>query len=127
GITLVGSEGPTSTSVCCFGALATDTSASASEVSAVFSGVVLGSLIVSKTSNTLTILFLFGVTVGPFLIFAASIPSEGLKISDIFAPLVDAFASSIFSVDGTSASSLVSGNKIFGSSNSFVVGSSASS
>jgi hypothetical protein len=66
GITLVGSECPVSIPVCYFGASATDTSASASEVSAVFFGVVLGSLIVSKTSNTLTIIFLFGVTVGPF-------------------------------------------------------------
>src|SRR5688572_6600057 len=46
----------------------------------------LEDLIVSKTSNTLTILFLFGVTVGPFLIFATSISTEGLKISDILLP-----------------------------------------
>ena len=87
----------------------------------------LEDLIVSKTSNTLTILFLFGVAVGPFLIFAASISTEGLKISDILAPSVVVFASSIFSVDGASASPSVSGNRVFDSSNSFVVGTSASS
>jgi hypothetical protein len=100
-------------------------SVSASEVSTVFFGVVLEDLIVSKTSSTLTILFLFGVTFGPFSIFATSISTEGLKISDIFDPSIDPFASSIFSVDGASAISLVSGNKIFGSSNSVDVGASA--
>jgi hypothetical protein len=66
GFTLVGSEGPASVPVCCFEASATDASADASEVSAVFFGVMLEDLIVYKTSNTLTILFLFGVTIGPF-------------------------------------------------------------
>jgi hypothetical protein len=77
----------------------------------------LEDLIVSKTSNTLTILFLFGVTVGPFLISATSISPEGLKISDIFTPSADVFASSvlgssIFSVTGNSANSLISGSGV---------------
>ena len=38
---------------------------------------------------------------------------------------MDPFAFSIFSVDGASAISLVSGNKIFGSSNYILVGASA--
>jgi hypothetical protein len=80
-------------------------------------GVMLEDLIVSKTSNTLTILFLFGVTVGPFLISATSISPEGLKISDIFTPSADVFASSvlgssIFSVTGNSANSLISGSGV---------------
>jgi hypothetical protein len=86
-------------------------------VTAVFFGVMLEDLIVSKTSNTLTIIFLFGVTVGPFLIFATSISPEGLKIYDIFTPSADVFASSvfgssIFSVTGTSANSLISGSRV---------------
>ena len=85
----------------------------------------LEDLIVSSTSSTLTILFLFGVTAGPFWIFVVSTFAEGLKTSDIFDPSADPFASSIFSDDGASAISLVSDNKIFGSSNSVLVGVSA--
>jgi hypothetical protein len=73
----------------------------------------------------LTILFLFGVTAGPFWFFIVSTFAEGLKTSDIFDPSVDPFTSYIFSVDGASAISLVSSNKIFGSSNSILVGASA--
>ena len=68
----------------------------------------LEDLIVSKTSSTLTILFLFGVTAGPFWLFAASIFAEGLKIFDVF--VSSALGSSTFSVAGTSA-----GPSIFGS------------
>jgi hypothetical protein len=62
GFTLVGSEGPASVSNCCFEASAPKASVDTSEVSTVFFGVMLEYLIVSKTSNTLTILFLLGVT-----------------------------------------------------------------
>ena len=70
-----------------------------SEVSTIFFGVVLEDLIVSKTSSTLTILFLFGVTAGPFWLFVASVFAGGLKISDVFtssALVSSAFVSSIF-------------------------------
>jgi hypothetical protein len=123
--TFVGSEGPASASVSCSGALVSKILVFASEVSTVFFGVVLEDLIVSRTSSTLAILFLFGVTAGPFWFFIVSTFAEGLKTYDIFDPSVDPFASSIFSVDGASAISLVSGNKIFGSSNSVLVGASA--
>jgi hypothetical protein len=65
-----------------------------SEVLAIFFGVVLEDLIVSKTSSTLTILFLLGVTAGPFWLFVASVFAEGLKISDDFTS--SALVSSIF-------------------------------
>jgi hypothetical protein len=73
----------------------------------------------------LTILFPFGVTAGPFWIFVVSTFAEGLKTFDIFYPSADPFASSIFSDDGALAISLVSDNKVFGSSNSVLVGASA--
>jgi hypothetical protein len=44
----------------------------------------LEDLIVSKTSSTLTILFLFGVAAGPFWLLAASTFDEGLKMSNVF-------------------------------------------
>ena len=56
-----------------------------SEVSAIFLGVVLEDLIISKTSSTLTILFLLGFTARPLWLFVASVFAEGLKISDVFA------------------------------------------
>jgi hypothetical protein len=52
----------------------------------------LEDLIASKTSNTLTILFLFGVTVGPFWLFSDSIFAKGLKISNVSASSVFAFS-----------------------------------
>jgi hypothetical protein len=101
----VGSEGPASVSNCCFKVLATKASVDTSEVSTVFFGVMLEDLIVSKTSSTLTIPFLFGVTAGPFWLFVASIFVEGLKISNAFVSSV--FGSSVFSVAGTSATSSI--------------------
>jgi hypothetical protein len=77
------------------------------EVSTIFFGVVLEDLIVSKTSSTLTILFLFGVTAGPFWFFAASIFAEGLKISDVFVSSVLGFY--VFSADGASTISSIFG------------------
>jgi hypothetical protein len=115
GFTLVGSEGPASVSNCCFEASAPKASVNTSEVSTVSFGVMLEYLIVSKTSNTLTILFLFGVMVGPF----------GTKTSDVFAFSV--LGSYNFSVTGTSANSLNSGSRVFGSSNFSVTSTSASS
>jgi hypothetical protein len=64
--TLVGSEGPASVSDYSFEASASKVSVCTSEVLAIFFGVVLENLIVSKTSSTLTILFLLGVAAGPF-------------------------------------------------------------
>jgi hypothetical protein len=55
---------------------------------------VLEDFIVSKTSSTLTILFLLGVTAGPFWLVAASIFAEGLRTSDVFGS--SALGSSIF-------------------------------
>jgi hypothetical protein len=66
----------------------------ASEVLAIFFGAVLEDLIVNKTSSTLTILFLLGVTAGPLLLFVASVFAEGLKTSDVFTS--SALVSSIF-------------------------------
>jgi hypothetical protein len=106
----VGSEGPASVSDCCFEASATKASVCTSEVSTIFFGVVLEDLIVSKTSSTLTNLFLFGVTAGPFWLFAASIFAEGLKTSDVFVSSV--LGSSVFSVVGTSASSSIFGGGV---------------
>ena len=103
--TFVGSEGPASVSACCFGALVSKISVSASEVSTVFFGVVLEDSIVSRTSNTVTILFLFGVTAGPFWFFIVSTLAEGLKISNIFVPSVLGF--SAFSAEGVSAFSSI--------------------
>jgi hypothetical protein len=57
---------------------------------------VLEDFIVSKTSRTLTILFLLGVIDGPFWLFGASAFAEGLRISDVF--VSSAFGSSIFPV-----------------------------
>jgi hypothetical protein len=125
GFTLVGSDGPASVSNCCFEASAPKASVDTSEVSTVFFGVMLEDLIVSKTSNTLTILFLFGVTVGPFWLFPVSNLAEGLKTSDVFAFSV--LGSSIFYVAGTSASSLISGSRVLGSSIFSIAGTSASS
>jgi hypothetical protein len=115
GFTLAASEGPASVSNCCFEASAPTASVDTSEVSTVFFGVMLEDLIVYKTSNTLIILFLFGVTVGPFWLFSVSIFAEGLKTSDVFAFSV--LGSSIFSIAGTSASPLISGSRFLGSSN----------
>jgi hypothetical protein len=92
--TLAGSEGPASVSDCGFEASASKVSVCISEVLAIFFGVVLEDLIVSKTSSTLTILFLLGVTAGPFWLFVASVFAEGLKISDVFTS--SALVSSIF-------------------------------
>jgi hypothetical protein len=103
----VGSEGPASVSNCCFKASATKTSVDISEASTVFFGVMLEDLIVSKTSSTLTILFLFGVAAGPFWLFVASIFVGGLKISNVFVSPV--LRSSIFSVVGASATSSIFG------------------
>jgi hypothetical protein len=55
---------------------------------------VLEDLIVSKTSSTLTILFLLGVTAGPLWLFVVSVFAEGLKTSDVF--ISSALGSSIF-------------------------------
>ena len=66
--------------------------------STIFFEVVLEDFIVSKTSSILTILFLLGVTTGPFWLFAASIFVEGLKISYVLVSV--AFGSSIFSISG---------------------------
>jgi hypothetical protein len=108
----VGSEGPASASAsgCCFEASATKASIDTPEVSRVFFGVMLEDLIVSRTSNTLTILFLFGVTVGPIWIFPVSTFAEGPETSDDFAS--SALGSSIFSVSGISANSLISGSRV---------------
>ena len=72
-------------------------------------------IIVSKTSSTFTILFLFGVTNGPFWIFLVSAFAEGLKISNIFCPSILDFsafsakgASDFSSIFGTGAGSVAS-------------------
>jgi hypothetical protein len=108
----VGSEGPASASAsgCCFEASATKASVDTPEVSRVFFGVMLEDLIVSRTSNTLTILFLFGVTVGPIWLFPVSTFAERPETSDVFASSV--LGSSIFSVASTSANSLISGSRV---------------
>ena len=67
-----------------------------SEVSTIFFVVVLEDLIVSKTSSTLTILFLLGVTAGPFWLFAASIFAEGLKISYVLVSVASVLLFSSF-------------------------------
>ena len=67
-------------------------------------------LIVSSTSSTLTILFLFGVTAGPFWFFIVSTLAEGLKISNIFVPSVLGF--SAFSAEGASVFSSIFGTKV---------------
>jgi hypothetical protein len=107
---LAGSEGPASVSAWFFQASATKVSVCTSEVSTIFFGVVLEDLIVSKTSSTLTILFLLGVTAGPFWLFVASIFVEGLKTSDVF--VSSALGASIFSVAGTSASPSIFGRGV---------------
>jgi hypothetical protein len=61
-----GSEDPASASVSCSGALVSEISVFASEMAVVFFGGVLEDLIVSSTSSTFAILFLFGVTAGTF-------------------------------------------------------------
>src|SRR5688572_11123282 len=61
-----GSEGPASASVSCSGALVPEISVVVSGMTAAFFGGVLEDLIVSSTSSTLAILFLFGVTAGTF-------------------------------------------------------------
>jgi hypothetical protein len=94
--TLAGSEGPASVSDCCFEASATKASEYTSEVLTIFFGVVLEDLIVSKTSSTLTILFLLGVTDGPLWLFVALVFAGGLKTSDVFTS--SALVSSIFSL-----------------------------
>ena len=71
--------------------------------SAIFLGVELEDFIVSSTSRTLTILFLLGVTAGPFWVCGTPTSAEGLKISDIFVP--SAFGSSILSAFGVAVSS----------------------
>jgi hypothetical protein len=81
-----------------------------SEDSTIFFGVVLEDFIVSKTSSTLTILFLLGVTAGPFWLVAASIFAEGLRTSDVFRS--SALGSSIFSVAGTSADPSIVGRGV---------------
>jgi hypothetical protein len=96
--TLVGSEGPASVSDWCFEASAPKASICTSEVSTIFFGVVLQDFIVSKTSSTLTILFLLGVIAGPFWLFGASIFAKGLKISYVLVSV--AFGSSIFFISG---------------------------
>jgi hypothetical protein len=62
----VGFEDPPSASVSCSGALVSEISVFASGMATVFFGGVLEDLIVYRTSSTLTILFLFGVTAGTF-------------------------------------------------------------
>ena len=79
GCSLKGSEGPALASACC-----AEASVEVSAIPTLFFGVVLEDLIVSKTSSTFTILFLFGVIVGPFWIFAAPTFTIGLKTSDAF-------------------------------------------
>jgi uncharacterized membrane protein YeiH len=91
---LAGSEGPVSISGCCFEASATKASVCASEVLTIFFGGVLEDLIVSKTSSTLTILFLLGVTAGPVWLFVESVFAEGFKTSHVF--ISSALGSSIF-------------------------------
>jgi hypothetical protein len=63
----------------------------------------------------LTILFLFGVTAGPFWFFNISTLAEGLKISNIFVPSVLGFyaffaegASAFSSIFDTEVGSLIS-------------------
>jgi hypothetical protein len=94
----VGSEGPASVSDWCLEASALEASICTSEVSTIFFGVVLEDFIVSKTSSTLTILFLLGVIARPFWLFGASTFAEGLKTSYVLVSV--AFGSSIFSISG---------------------------
>jgi hypothetical protein len=104
---LAGSEGPASVSAWCFVASALEAviSICVFGASAIFLGVELEDFIVSSTSRTLTILFLLGVTAGPFWVFGTSTSAEGLKISDVFVP--SALGSSIFSAFGVAVSSSV--------------------
>jgi hypothetical protein len=67
-------------------------------------------LIVSKTSSTLTILFLLGVTAGPVWLFVVSVFAEGLKTSDVF--ISSALGSSIFLVAGASANTSIFGSRV---------------
>jgi uncharacterized membrane protein YeiH len=98
--TLAGSEGPVSISGCCFEASTTKASVCASEVLTIFFGGVLEDLIVSKTSSTLTILFLLGVTAGPVWLFVVSVfISSALDFS-------------IFSVAGASANTSIFGSRV---------------
>jgi hypothetical protein len=108
--TLAGSEGPVSISGCCFEASATKASVCASEILTIFFGCVLEDLIVSKTSSTLTILFLLGVTAGPVWLFVVSVFAEGLKTSDVF--ISSALGSSIFLVAGASANTSIFGSRV---------------
>jgi hypothetical protein len=103
--TLAGSEGPASVSAWCFVASASEAVVSicASGASAILFGMVLEDFIVSNTSRTLTILFLLGVTAGPFWVFGTSTSAEGLKISDVFVP--SALGPSILSAFGVAAGS----------------------
>jgi hypothetical protein len=91
---LAGSECSASVSDYGFEASASKVSVCTSEVLTIFFGVVLEDLIVSKTSSTLTILFLLGVTAGPLWLFVASVFAGGLKTSDVFTS--SALVSSIF-------------------------------
>jgi hypothetical protein len=68
---------------------------------------VLEDFIVSKTSRTLTILFLLGVAASPFWFFAASVFTEGLKISCVLVSV--ASGSSIFFI-----SDIIIGSSTFG-------------
>jgi hypothetical protein len=70
-----------------------------------FPGVELEVFIVSNTSNTLAILFLFGVAARSFCIFGASTPTEGLRIYDVFAS--SGLGSSILSAFGFAAGSSI--------------------
>jgi hypothetical protein len=69
------------------------------EASAVFPGVELEVFIVSSTSNTLTILFLLGVTVRSFCAFDTVTSAEGLITSNIF--VLSTYVSSILSAFGS--------------------------
>jgi hypothetical protein len=106
---LMGSEGPVSASARLIVASASVSFVSVSiydfEALAIFSGVELEVFIVSSTSNTLAILFLFGVAARSFCIFGASTPTEGLRISHVF--VSSGLGSSIFSAFGIAAGSSI--------------------
>jgi hypothetical protein len=78
---LAGFEGPDSVSSWLFAASASVSFVSAYVfgASAVFPGVELELFIVSSTSNTLTILFLFGVTIRSFCAFGTVTSAEGCR------------------------------------------------
>ena len=105
----MGFEGPVSASARLIVASATvsfvSVSTCAFEALAIFPGVELEVFIVSSISNTLAILFLFGVAAISFCIFGASTPTEGLRISYAF--VSSGLGSSILSAFGIVAGSSI--------------------